>query len=157
MGVALLGGVVSAFVLAQGAQAQTTLDDIKSRGALNCPVPTGGQVGRLEVGEKGDWKGFDVDICRGIATALLGAPDKVNFVPISWAQRFPSIQAKEIDIIVMASGWTLSRDTEIGLDFSMPYFFGGLQFLVRADSGIASAEELDGGTICAVTGTTMER
>ena len=139
-----------------GASAQS-IKKIKDRGALNCPVPTGGFAGRSEVDQKGQWKGLDVDMCRAIGTAILGSPDKVNFIPISWAQRFPSIQAGEIDIIVMATGWTLSRDTETGLDFSLPYFFSGLQFLVRSDLGVNSPKELDGGTICATTGTTIER
>ena len=41
--------------------------------------------------------------------------------------------------------------------FSLPYFFGGTQFMAHGDLGITQATELDGGTICVEAGTTIER
>ena len=41
-------------------------------------------------------------------------------------------------------------------DFTYPMFYDGQGFLVRADSGINSAFELDGASVCTVIGTTSE-
>ena len=153
----ILAGVCALAVLSATPAMANTIETIKDRGAINCPVPTGGYVARAEVDDQGNWSGLDVDLCRALAAAILGDPQAINFVPISWAQRFPTLQAGDIDIIVMSTGWTLSRDTEIGLDFATPYFLTGLQFLVRVDSGIETPADLNGGAICATGGTTMER
>ena len=52
--------------------------------------------------------------------------------------------------------WTLSRDTNLGLNFTGITFYDGQGFMVNADLGIQSAHELDGATICVQTGTTTE-
>lgn len=135
----------------------TTPQTIKDRGTLNCPVVVGGYPGAAELDDKGNWRGMDIDICKAIATAILGDPAKVNFVPLSFAQRFPSLFAGDIDVIVMGTSITMSRDTTVGLDFSLPYLYTGVQFLVPADSGVETAADLDGASICSVTGTTVER
>lgn len=62
-----------------------------------------------------------------------------------------------MDVIIKATGWTMGRDTELGLQFSLPYFFGGTQFMAHGDLGITDATGLDGGTICVEAGTTIER
>jgi general L-amino acid transport system substrate-binding protein len=35
---------------------------------------------------------MDIDICRAIAVAILGDDKKMKLVPVSFAQRFPSLQ-----------------------------------------------------------------
>lgn len=134
-----------------------TPQDIKDRGQLNCPVVVGGYPGAAELDDKGNWRGMDIDICKALATAILGDPAKVNFVPLSFAQRFPGLFAGDIDVIVMGTSITMSRDTTVGLDFSLPYLYTGVQFLVPADSDIETPADLEGASICSVTGTTVER
>lgn len=97
-----------------------TLEAVKARGVLNCTGHDGSFLGFAEVDDKGNWKGLDIDLCRSMATAILGDPSKVKIVPISWAQRWPALQGGDVDIIIKASGGTLSRDTELGLQFSRP-------------------------------------
>ena len=53
-----------------GAQA-ATIDDVKSRGVLNCVVSTG-IAGFAYPDEAGKWHGFDIDFCRATAAAVLG-------------------------------------------------------------------------------------
>jgi hypothetical protein len=52
----------------------------------------------------------------------LGSPDKLQVIPVSWAQRSPSIQSGDIDVIINVTGWTMTRDTELDLQYSRPYF-----------------------------------
>ena len=60
------------------------------------------------------WSGFDVDYCRAIAAAVLGDPDKVEFVPLKTPERFPALQTGEIDVLIRNTTWTLTRDTQVG-------------------------------------------
>ena len=58
------------------AQAQT-LTAVKARGTLNCGVGQG-LLGFSSQGDKNNWTGLDVDICRAIAAAIFGDPSKVT-------------------------------------------------------------------------------
>ena len=57
-----------------------TLDAVKARGTLNCTGHDGSYLGFAEVDDKGNWKGLDIDLCRAVATAVLGDPEKVTIV-----------------------------------------------------------------------------
>ncbi|MDH3668311.1 MAG: amino acid ABC transporter substrate-binding protein [Paracoccaceae bacterium] len=134
-----------------------TLKTAKDRGTLLCSGHNGSYFGFVEVNDKNEWKGLDIDLCRALAIAVLGSQDKVQIVPLSWAQRFPALQSGDVDVVIKATGWTMGRDTELGLQFSLPYFFGGAQIMVRKELDITTAEGLDGGTVCVAAGTTIER
>ncbi|MBB3610869.1 transporter substrate-binding domain-containing protein [Rhizobium sp. BK602] len=135
-----------------------TLKKVKARGSLSCTGHNGSYMGMAEVDDKGNWKGFDIDMCRAISTAIFGNwQGHLDIKPTSWAQRWPSLQSGEIDMVIKSSGWTFSRDTEIHGQFAMPYMMASIHYMVRKDSGIKTAKELDGGTLCLPTGTTMER
>ncbi|MYA88853.1 MAG: amino acid ABC transporter substrate-binding protein [Boseongicola sp. SB0662_bin_57] len=134
-----------------------TLKTVQERGTLLCSGHNGSYFGFVEVNDKNEWKGLDIDLCRALTVAILGDPDKNQIVPLSWAQRFPALQSGDVDVVIKATGWTMGRDTELGLQFSIPYFFGGAQLMVRKELGITTASELVGGTVCVAAGTTIER
>ncbi len=134
-----------------------TLKTVQDRGTLLCSGHNGSYFGFVEVNDKNEWKGLDIDLCRALTVAILGDPDKNQIVPLSWAQRFPALQSGDVDVVIKATGWTMGRDTELGLQFSIPYFFGGAQLMVRKELGISTASELGGGTVCVAAGTTIER
>ncbi|MES2752481.1 MAG: transporter substrate-binding domain-containing protein, partial [Pseudomonadota bacterium] len=90
-----------------------TLQSVKDRGTLSCGVSQG-LPGFSAPDDKGNWVGFDVDVCRAIAAAVLGDPSKVKFVPLSAKDRFTALQSGEIDVLSRNSTWTLSRDTSLG-------------------------------------------
>ena len=150
--------VVASFISAQSALAQSpTVQQIVERGTMLCSGHNGSYFGFVEVNDKNEWKGLDIDLCRALTTAILGDPDANQIVPLSWAQRFPALQSGDVDVIIKATGWTMGRDTELGLQFSLPYFFGGTQFMAHGDLGIGDADQLGGGTVCVEAGTTIER
>jgi general L-amino acid transport system substrate-binding protein len=157
--VGLLSGLVLLGAVSQPALAQqgSTLETIKKRDALQCSSISGGSPGFFELDDKGRWFGFDSDMCRAIAAAILGSSEKANYVPVSWPQRFPALQSGNIDIIVNHTSWTLQRNSSLGFQFTLPYFFGGTQFMVKKSSNVTSATQLNGATICVPAGTTTER
>ncbi len=99
--------------------------------------------------------GFDIDLCRAIAAALLGDPEAVEFVPLSAAERGPALQTGEVDILSRNATWTSTRDAQWG-NFAWIWFYDGQGFMVPAESGITTIEELDGATVCVTSGTTTE-
>ena len=122
------------------------LDAVKDRGKVICAsrndVPG---YGSLDAG--GNSVGFDIDLCRALATAVLGDPDAFEIRLITAAERGPTIQSGEVDMLVRTVTWTTSRDAQWG-NYAQTMFYDGQGFMVRKDSGIESALELEGATVC---------
>ena len=146
---------LAASLFATGASAQATLNSVKQKGMLTC----GSNVGLPGFGlpdAQGNWTGLDVDYCRAIAAAIFNDPTKVRFIPLSAKDRFTALQSGEVDLLARNSTWTMSRDTQLGLDFVATNYYDGQGFMVRKKLGVASAKELNGASICTQQGTTTE-
>ena len=148
--------IVWAVIFASGAvQAGPTLDAVRARGVLNCGV-TSGLAGFSAPDDKGAWTGIDVDFCKAVAAAIFGADAKVKYAPLSSKERFTALQSGEVDVLARNTTWTMSRDTTQGLTFSVINYFDGQGFMVKKASGVTSAKQLGGATVCVQSGTTSE-
>jgi len=156
-----LAGVAAAalLVVAGQAQAQSTPSDtvaaIRARGQLVCGVAINAP-GFAMPDSRGEFRGLDVDTCRAVAAAILGDATKVRFVPNTAVQRFPMLQSGEVDMLARNTTWTLGREAQLGLAFAGINFYDGQGFMVRRSSGVTSARQLDGATVCVQPGTTTE-
>lgn len=102
----------------------------------------------------GNFSGFDIDFCKVIAAAVLGDAEAINVTPLVAAQRFPTLQSGEIDVLIRNTTWTASRDGSEQATFLHPTFYDGQGFMVRTDSGITDISEAANTTVCVLTGTT---
>ena len=148
-------GALTVAGLAAGAAAAGTLDDVKARGKLNCGVTTG-LVGFAAPDANGEWKGFDVAVCRAVAAAVLNDASAVEFVPTTGKTRFTALASGEIDMLARNTTWTFSRDVDLKFEFVGVNYYDGQGFMVPKELGVGSAKELDGATVCIQTGTTTE-
>jgi general L-amino acid transport system substrate-binding protein len=128
---------------------------VMDRGELICGVHTG-LPGFGQVDTSGEYVGFDVDICRAVAAAVLGDATAVSFRPLNADERQAAIQSGEIDMMSRNTTWTLNRDATWGATFGPTTFYDGQGFAVNADSGITDINGLDGTAICVQSGTTTE-
>ena len=140
--------------VATSAQA-ATLDDVKSRGSLNCGVNQNLQ-GFGAKGADGAYAGFDVDFCRAVASAALGDPGKVTYVPVSAQERFEALKSGKVDVLARNTTWTMDRETAMPLRFAGISYHDGQGFIVKKLLGVTSALQLSGASICFQTGTTTE-
>ncbi len=148
-------GTIAATTLLAGAAFASTLDDVKARGELICGSNTG-LTGFGAPDANGVYQGFDADLCKAVAAAVLGDATKVKFVPTTGETRFTALASGEVDLLVRNSTWTFSRDNDLKLDFVAVNYYDGQGFMVKKDLGVSSAKELDGATVCIQTGTTTE-
>ena len=145
-----------AAMLASGsAMAGKDLDAVKARGNLICGINTG-VAGFAQQDDKGKWTGLDVDVCRAVSAAIFGDSEKVKYVPLSSQQRFTALQSGEVDLLARNTTVTLTRDTALGLDFTVVDYYDGQGFMVNKKLGVKSAKELNGATVCVQPGTTTE-
>ena len=149
------GKAASTVAVAYKATPSPTLEAVRKRGYLACGVHPG-LPGFAFPDVHGVWRGFDVDVCRAVAAAVLGDADKVRFTPITAQDRFSALQKGRIDILSRNTSWTLARDAGLGLDFAAITYFDGQGFLAPKALGLASAEELSGARICVQAGTASE-
>jgi general L-amino acid transport system substrate-binding protein len=140
------------------AQQASILDEVRARGTLNCGV--NGQVPGFSYldPDSGQMLGFDADFCRAVAAAVFGevTDTNINFVQLTAQERITAVQNRQIDVLFRNTTWTLQRDGELGVDFGPTTFYDGQGLMVRADLGVSSIMELDGASICTLTGTTTE-
>jgi general L-amino acid transport system substrate-binding protein len=154
------GGLCAGFAGAIAAPARAdvtspTLDAVKKRGELICGIDTG-IPGYAYQDSTGKWQGLDVAYCRALADAILGSPDKVKFIGTTSKERFSVLKSGEIDVLIRDSEQNFKRNTDLGLDEPATNFYTGQTFMVRKSLNVAHLKELNGATICVLTGTTLE-
>lgn len=138
-----LGSPINA--TAQNTGQSPTLERIKSRGYVTCGASQG-VPGLSRPDEKGYYRGFDSDICRAFAAAILGDREKARYVPLNAGQRFIALQTGEIDILPRSSTITYSRD--MAVRFVQIYQYDRDAVLVRKKDNIKSGKDLNGRTVC---------
>ncbi len=155
-----IAGVVALLAIAAcgdgggGDAEESRLDTVRDRGEVICAsrndVPGYGSLDAA-----GNNVGFDIDLCRALAAAVLGDPNAFEIRLISAAERGPTIQSGEVDMLVRTVTWTSSRDAQWG-NYAQTMFYDGQGFMVRKDLGISSALELQNASVCVTLGTTTE-
>jgi len=152
---AVLAGI-AALPTAGSAQVKSpTLDAVKARGQLVCGVDTG-IPGYAFQDSSGKWLGLDVSYCRAVAAAVLGDPEKVKYIGTTSKVRFTVLQSGEIDMLIRDSEHTLLRNSAMQLEEPAKNFYTGQTFMVKKSLGVQHAKDLNGATICLLTGTTLE-
>ena len=139
----------------EGEEEANRLQTVKDRGTLICAsrndVPGYGSIDPTS----GDNVGFDIDLCRAVAAAVLDDPNAIEIRLITAAERGPTIQSGEVDMLVRTVTWTTSRDAQWG-NYVQTMFYDGQGFMVSNALGLTSALELQDATVCVTQGTTTE-
>ncbi len=130
---------------------------IMDRGELICGVNTV-LPGFGAQNDAGDFIGFDTDICRAVAAAILGDANAIAFRSLTGAERPTALASGEVDMISRNTTWTLSRDTEWGATFGPTTFYDGQGIMVKTEFGVSTIDGLteESITICANAGSTTE-
>jgi general L-amino acid transport system substrate-binding protein len=157
--IGVLTGLLMSAVCVLPAAAQgsgsATLDAAKQRGQMLCGLS--GQVPGFSLPDsRGVMKGLDADSCRAVAAAALGDANKAKFVTTTTQNRFTALQSGEVDMLSRSTTWTLGREGNLGLEFAWVNYYDGTGFLVKNSSGVKSAKEMDGASICVQPGTSTE-
>lgn len=129
----LAGAVIALGLLGGAAQAQSTVDEIKSRGVLRIP----GILNEVPYFNKdprsGEWQGFVIDMASDIAKLL---DVKLEVVESSWANAILDVQSGKVD---MAFAVTATPMRALSVDFSAPTYFNS--FII-----VSAKDELEGKT-----------
>ncbi len=129
------------------------VETIRARGYLSCGVWPEVR-GFAFVDNDGQYRGFDVDICRAAAVAILGPPVRVRFVDIKTVEQF--LASPDIDLVSRRLTWSITREGKLGLRFGPVTFYDGQAFMVPRRLGITRVSQLAGRRLCVDTGSPSE-
>jgi glutamate transport system substrate-binding protein len=133
-------------------------DDNKDSGSSS----SGG--GKIKVGIKydqpglglkepnGSFSGFDVDVATYVAKQLGYKPDQIEFVETKSADRENALARGDVKFI--AATYSITDERKQKVDFAGPYLLAHQDLLVKANSDISKATDLNGKKLCSVTGST---
>ncbi len=132
-----------------------TLKAVRDRGVVVCGVSN--NVRGFAFAEKSEeWKGFDVDFCKGIAAAVLGDASKIKIIPLSPAERLEALKSKKIDVLASNATWTLSRELDNQVLFTGVTYFDQQGFMAPRSRNLTSLNQLEGAKVCMESGTTNQ-
>jgi general L-amino acid transport system substrate-binding protein len=147
-----------------------TLERVKARKRLKCGV-IDGLPGFSERNLTGQWRGFDVDICRAVAAAVLGDAHDVSITPLTSRTRFAALQSGAVDLVAGGAAFTFTHDVTLGINFVGVSYYDSQGFLTsapkpprRARAAEPSAPppqktiaDLNGQRICVEGGSTAQQ
>lgn len=137
--------VIIATPVIPSAMAASRIETIKARGSLTCGI-VARVHGFTDIDSDGRVSGFEPDLCRAVAAAVLGQDAKVTYVMANDVERF--IQSGEPDVVARRLTVTLRRERQPGLAFSRVIFFDGTALLAPIAMRATAPSAFAGYTIC---------
>jgi polar amino acid transport system substrate-binding protein len=129
----------------------STIAEIKKRGRLVAGVSADTYLLASRNPFTGEIEGFDIDMVKAVAQAILGDENLYQLKVITAAQRIPALETGEVDIV--ARNMTITCDRWEQIAFSSEYYRSGQKILVRKGSKANSIKDFGGQKVCAPKGT----
>lgn len=132
-------------------EAGAAVNRIKKRGRIIAGVSADTYLLGSRNPFSGKIEGFDIDMVKAMAKAILGDENKYELKVITAAQRIPSLQDGTVDMV--ARNMTINCDRWTQIAFSTEYYAAGQKILVRRGSKDTTLADLAGQRVCAPNGT----
>lgn len=129
----------------------STMKKIADRGRLIAGVSADTYLMGSRNPATGKIEGFDIDLVKAMAKAILGDENAYELRVITAADRIPLLQQGKVDMVARNMTITCGRWKDIA--FSAEYYRSGQKVLVRDGSGITKVAQLDGKRVCAPNAT----
>lgn len=100
----------------------------------------------------GSFSGFDVDVATYVAKQLGYDADQIEWVETKSADRENALARGDVKFI--AATYSITDEREQKVDFAGPYLLAHQDLLVKSDSDITEATDLNDKKLCSVTGST---
>ncbi|MFD5156713.1 glutamate ABC transporter substrate-binding protein [Streptomyces hawaiiensis] len=100
----------------------------------------------------GSFSGFDVDVATYVAKELGYEPDQIEWVETKSADRENALSRGDVKMI--AATYSITDERKQKVDFAGPYLLAHQDLLVKNDSDITKATDLNEKKLCSVAGST---
>jgi glutamate/aspartate transport system substrate-binding protein len=147
---------VLALAVPQWAQAQATLDKIKSRGQINVGYRSlAAPFSFHQTAEKP--LGYSIDFCKPIIERLRQAAGKPN-LPVRYIETYVDARMRllsEGSVDLLCENVTDTPERRARMDFSTPIFIDAVQVAVRTKDKLTALDQLQGKSIVGIDGSTV--
>jgi general L-amino acid transport system substrate-binding protein len=127
---------------------------VKTRGVVRC-----GGVVRPGLAEPGStrWSGLEVDICRAVAAAVQGSPDRIEFQEYETPKQFDAVREGRDDLYFLTATEIINNDLAGKVLPGPKVFVESDAAMVPTDSPERHVEDLAGHSICYMIASSAER
>ncbi len=138
-----------------GATAGSIAELVKARGFVRCGSVE--RPGLASAGGNGRWTGLEVDICRAVAAAVLGAPERIEFHKYETPKDFDAVRNQQDDIYFL-TGSEIAKQKLAGKVLPGPtVFVESHAVMAPVNSAAQHVDDLAGNGICFNVGSPVER
>lgn len=138
------------FGLSPRVQAGAVLSRIKQTGVVRCGARTTADAYAYR--KNSEWFGIDVEICRLIASAVLGRPEAVQIIPVNQEEGFHLLENNQIDVLNAATPWTMEKELRSNVSFPSVFYYSALAFIGHYKPEASSMKDYREAKVC-VEGT----
>jgi glutamate/aspartate transport system substrate-binding protein len=136
-------------------QVPDVLKRIQDRGQVNVGFSEEAPPFSLRV-EGGAPIGYSIDLCAAVVERIKQATGRselrVKYLPVPTDQLLRIVGSGGVDL--MCAGTSDTPERRVSMAFSQPIFISSVKLLVRADSGIRGAADLQGKSVAVLGRTT---
>ncbi|PHM48865.1 transporter substrate-binding domain-containing protein [Xenorhabdus miraniensis] len=121
--------------------AGAVIQRIKTHDVLNVGVSLGFIGLSFREDHNSDWEGFDIDLAKAVAIAVLGNSERINFIPLQSGDRFQALKENIIDLGCFNASITFQREIIHYVSFVHPMLFDGEILMTHMDNLINAVPE----------------
>lgn len=139
----------------EGAAAGSVVRKLEARGVVRCGgVP---RPGLAEMDGRGRWSGLEVDVCRAIAAAVLGSPDRIEYHGYWTPAQFGAVRNHMDDVYFLTGSEIKEQDLAESIVPGPVIFMESDAVMVPSGLAARHVFSLAGDTICFLSGSPAER
>lgn len=127
---------------------------IQARGSIRIGVNGSFPVFSMRI-DDATYQGFEIEIAKELVKRLFGESMPIEWVKVSSRQQAEALTTGTVDLLIRNTVFTLDN-AGWGEWTNTFYFVDGQRFMVRADSGLTSNDQLAGRAVAVQTGTLAE-
>lgn len=128
---------------------------VKARGFVRCGSVE--RPGLAKADGHGGWTGLEVDFCRAVAAAVLGAPERIEYHGYDTSKDFDAVRNQQDDVYFL-TGSEINRQKLAGKVLPGPtVFVESNAVMAPANSASKHLDDLAGNSICFKIGSPAER
>ncbi|BAY16944.1 extracellular solute-binding protein family 3 [Anabaenopsis circularis NIES-21] len=137
------------------AQAGSTIKRVKAHNVVRC-----GSVERMGLASEvkpGVWSGLNVDVCRAIAAAVLGSPDRIEYHQYETDKDFDAVRKQQDDVYFLTGSEINAQKLAGSIVPGPTVFLESEAVMVASTSAAQHVSDLSGNSICFMIGSSVER
>ncbi|BCL38048.1 hypothetical protein [Nostoc sp. MS1] len=137
------------------AEAGSVIKRVKSRNVVRC-----GSIERMGLASEvkpGVWSGLNVDICRAIAAAVVGSPDRIEYHLYETPKNFDSVRNQQDDVYFLTGSEINTQNLAGSIVPGPTVFLESDAVMVASNSAAHHVSDLTEDSICFMIGSSVER